>query len=600
MTYHHEYTIWQNAWYVARRAVSQIGWRFHLPALLCMLATALLPFISALFPSTLIGLLTEGADAQRVIATVLGFVIALGLFTLVASMARTYQEKWKLLFRLRDFGLYEKYFTFSYAYLESKQAGIDQEAASKAHYWGSGWGVEKTIQAPVNILGAVISIILYACITATLHPLLVIVLLGCSCIQAILIARNTAFEEKVMQQSDQIARPRSLLVQNVRRIKSAQDIRSYQMADWFHEKAQGYHNRLIDIKYRSLKRKFAIQTAGRIAILIRDILCYGYLIYQVFHGLDPASFTLYLSIFAGFTGYFETIVQNYWDLSFTNPQISAFRNYIEEPEHRILTGNHPIPEGPHSFTFENVSFTYPEGSEPVLKNLNFTIAAGEKLALVGLNGAGKTTLIKLLSGLYKPTEGRILMDGIDIQEFNDEDYYRCIGTVFQDDFSLAFPLAENVACRPEGEEDEKRLWDCLTLAGLADKIRSFPRHIHTRLYQNIDPDGILLSGGEMQRLMLARALYKDADTLILDEPTAALDPLAEAAMYKNYHEISRNKTSLFISHRLSSTRFCDRIILLDGGCIVEEGTHQTLMQANGLYASLFNTQAQYYQEGDNA
>lgn len=596
MTYNHEYTIWQNAWYVAKRAIRQIGWRFHLPALLCMLATALLPFVSALFPSTLIGLLTEGAKAQTIIVTILGFVIALGLFTLIASVARTYQEKWKLLFRLRDLGLYEKYFTFSYAYLETKQAGIDREAASKAHYWGSGWGVEKTIQAPVNILGAVISIILYAAVTATLHPLLVLVLLGCSCIQAVLIARNSAFEDEILKESTKIARPRSLLVQNARRIQSAQDIRSYQMADWFHEKAQGYHDHLIAVKYRSIKRKFAIQAAGRLTILIRDILCYGYLILQMFHGMDLASFTLYLSIFAGFTGYFEAIVQGYWDLSYTNPQISAFRNYMDEPTHRILTGSRPIPEGPHSFTFENVSFTYPEATESVLKNVSFTISAGEKLALVGLNGAGKSTLIKLLSGLYTPTKGRILMDGIDIREFNDEDYYRCIGTVFQDDFSLAFPLTENITCRPEGEEDEKRLWDCLTVAGLADKIRSFPRHIHTRLYQNIDPEGILLSGGEMQRLMLARALYKDADTLILDEPTAALDPLAEAAMYQNYHEISKNKTSLFISHRLSSTRFCDRILLLNEGCIAEEGTHQSLMQAGGLYADLFNTQAQYYQQ----
>ena len=596
MTYNHEYTIWQNAWYVARRAISQIGWRFHLPALLCMIATALLPFVSALFPSTLIGLLTDGAKAQTIIATVLGFVIALGLFTLIASVARTYQEKWKLLFRLRDLGLYEKYFTFSYAYLETKQAGIDREAASKAHYWGSGWGVEKTIQAPINMLGAMVSIVLYAAVTATLHPLLVLVLLGCSCVQAIFISRNAPFERRTLEQSTALARPRSALCKECQSIKSAQDIRSYQADRWFRAKIKHYNDSLMDIKYRSIKRKFAIQTIGRFSVLLRDAVCYGYLIYQVFHGLDLASFTLYLSIFAGFSGYFETIVQNFWDLADTNPQISAFRNFLDEPEHRILTGSQPIPQGPHSFTFEDVSFTYPDTDIPVLDHVSFSIRPGEKLALVGLNGAGKTTLIKLLSGLYKPTAGRILMDDIDIQEFNDKEYYKCIGTVFQDDFSIAFPLTENIACRPDGEEDENRMWECLKIAGLADKIRSYPRHIHTPLYQNIDPNGILLSGGEMQRLMLARALYKNADTLILDEPTSALDPLAEAAMYQNYYQISENKTSIFISHRLSSTRFCDRILLLSGGRIAEEGTHQSLLQAGGLYAQLFQTQAQYYQK----
>lgn len=596
MTYNQSYSIGQNAGYCAKRIISQTGYRYYLPAVVSMIATAFLPFAAAFFPSTLIRLITEGAGARHILASVLGFVLLLGGLTLTAALGRTCRDRTILVFRATDTALYEKAFTFSYAYAESKQAAIDLKEASMAHYSGIGQGIEKTIQCPVDIAGACLSILLYACVTASLHPLLVVVLLGCSCIQAVCIYKNMPYQKKTWDEIAAMETDSILASEQCTGIKSAKDIRSYQLGGWFHKRNQEYSDRLVRMKYERHRREFGIQVIGRVAVLLRDILCYGYLIRQMTYGMDLGSFTLYLSVFAGFTGYFEVIVRRYWDLADTNYIISAFRNYLKEPSHQILCGSRSVPAGPHEFIFEDVSFCYPESEELVLSHLNLTIRSGEKLALVGLNGAGKTTLVKLLCGLYKPTAGRILMDGTDIQEFRDEEYYRTMGAVFQDDFSLAFPLTENVTCLPDGEEDEKMLWKCLTLAGLAEKIRSFPNTVHTRLYQNIDPNGIVLSGGEMQKLMLARALYKNADTLVLDEPTAALDPLAEAAMYARYNEMSENKTSVFISHRLSSTRFCDRIVLLDKGRIAEEGSHEALMRQNGMYAELFRTQASYYQE----
>lgn len=596
MTVNHTYSIRQNVWYCAKRVMQQTGLRYYLPALLTMLASALLPFIAALFPSALIRILLQGASAQNVFVTILGFVLLLGSFTLVASLARTYRDRAILTFRLSDTAMYQKLMSFSYCYLETKQAAQDKIAAGRAHYSGSQQGIEKTVQCPVDMIGALLSIILYASVTASLHPLLVIVLLTCSCMQAVFISKNIPFQRRSTETSNEIEQRYGLTANQCIQAKTAKDIRMYHTDAWFREKLYGYFKELSSLRNHIHLRHFGIQSIGRLAVLLRDLICYGYLIYQVTQGLDLAAFTLYLSVFAGFTGYFETIVQRYWDLADTNEFITSFRNYLEEPSHAVLTGSRSVPAGPHSFTFEDVSFCYAESDKPTLEHFNLTIRPGENLALVGLNGAGKTTLIKLLCGLYKPTAGRILMDGVDIQEFSADSYYRAMGVVFQDDFSAAFPLSENVTGLPDGEEDGERLWAALTAAGLADKIKSYPNHVHTRLYQDIDPNGILLSGGEMQRLMLARALYKDADTLILDEPTAALDPLAEADMYAKYHQMTQGKTTLFISHRLSSTQFCDRIIFLENGQIAEEGSHEELLHAGGLYADLFRTQASYYQE----
>ena len=215
---------------------------------------------------------------------------------------------------------------------------------------------------------------------------------------------------------------------------------------------------------------------------------------------------------------------------------------------------------------------------------------------MGLNGAGKTTLVKLLCGLLDPTEGAVLLDGQDIRQFNRDDYYALFSAVFQEFSVLASTVAENVS-QTVGGGDRERVRTCLEKAGLTEKIDSLPKSIDTQVGREVYEDGVLLSGGQTQRLMLARALYKNGPILLLDEPTAALDPIAENDIYLKYSQMSAGKTSLFISHRLASTRFCDRIIFVAGGNIAEEGTHEELVQKGGGYAKLFEVQSRYYREG---
>ncbi len=245
------------------------------------------------------------------------------------------------------------------------------------------------------------------------------------------------------------------------------------------------------------------------------------------------------------------------------------------------------------FEFHDVSFRYPETETYVLRNLSMKIHSGERLAVVGMNGSGKSTMIKLLCRLYDPSDGFITVNGTDIKEFDLSEYMKLFAIVFQDFKLLAFPIGENVACCEN--YDEEKVWKCLELAGIGKRVEKMPKKLSQSVYKLYEKDGIDLSGGEEQKLAIARALYKDSPFIILDEPTAALDPLAESEIYSRFNDIAKNKTAVYISHRLSSCRFCSRIIVFDKGTIIQEGSHEALLSdTDGKYHTLWHAQAQYY------
>ena len=262
-----------------------------------------------------------------------------------------------------------------------------------------------------------------------------------------------------------------------------------------------------------------------------------------------------------------------------------------------MEGGKPIPSGETwELALKNVTFRYPGSEKAIFRGLNLTIRPGERLAVVGLNGAGKSTIVKLLCGYYDPDEGSVLLNGTDIREFNRQEYYGLFSAVFQEYSHLEVTVAENVA-QSMDEADRERVKTCLMQAGLWEAVEKLPKGADTPVGREVYLDGVLFSGGQMQRLMLARALYKNGQILVLDEPTAALDPLAESEIYRKYRDMTAGKTSLFISHRLASTRFCDRIIFLQDGAVKEEGTHEELLALGGGYAELFEVQSRYYREG---
>ena len=380
---------------------------------------------------------------------------------------------------------------------------------------------------------------------------------------------------------------------------AAKDIRIYGMAGWFGETFALLSRQRQTWDKKIALRMFLSRIADLVVILIRDGAAYAMLIQMTLGGeITVDKFVLYFSAISMFASFVGNIMNEWNGIHVTSLKLCDYREYMDLPEMEG-TGetdvNDFLQEAPE-IRFEHVCFRYEGAEQDTLHDIHFTIRAGEKIALVGRNGAGKTTLVKLLCGLYQPTEGDIKINGISVGKFNRKDYYRLFSPVFQDIKTAFFSLAETVSGQVGHGTDETRAEQCLRLAGLGEKIDTLPQGIHTKLDKQVNKEGIELSGGELQKLMLARALYKDAPVLVLDEPTAALDPIAENNIYRQYNKITKAKTSLFISHRLASTQFCDRILYLKDGKITEEGTHDELTSLGGEYSELYEMQSCWYRE----
>ncbi len=378
----------------------------------------------------------------------------------------------------------------------------------------------------------------------------------------------------------------------------AKDIRIFGLQNWLNDLLNSVHNVYLDFRIRCEKIRLLADITEALLTMARNGIAYAYLIHMAIHdGLSVPQFILYFTAVSTFTTWVMGILQQATKLHKESLDISQVREFLDYPEPFKFEEGKSVPTADgYELRLENVSFRYPGAENDTIHGLDLTVHPGEKLAIVGLNGAGKTTLVKLLCGLFDPTEGRVLLNGKDIRDFNRREYYGLFSAVFQEFSILDVTVAENITQTTE-EADAERLWDCIEKAGLAHTIQELPNGLNTHVGREVYLDGVLFSGGQTQRLMLARALYKNGPILMLDEPTAALDPIAENDIYMKYNDMTAGKTSMFISHRLASTRFCDRIIFVADGHIAEEGTHESLLALGGEYAKLYEIQSRYYQEG---
>ena len=463
------------------------------------------------------------------------------------------------------------------------------------------FGVVQFLPRLSSVLENFVGLIVYAVLIGTLHPLIILFLL-------FLFGMEMWFgawvEHKKQSQKEPMAkanRKLNYLAYRTKGMQEGKDIRIYSMHSLLRQLAGHAISDTRCLEKNVQGWQFRKQLLAAMLVLLRDGMAYAYLISRFLIPtleMSIGAFTLYLAAIAGFGGWLTRLSEGISAFVEAGNYGTDFREFMElanEEEHSLKKLKAPI-----SFTFQNVSFSYlveeagAQHEAPVIRNLNLTINAGESIAIVGVNGAGKSTLVKLLCGMLEPQSGSIFVNQIDSRSISKKAYYELFSAVFQGSGFLPISIAKNIMLNTRIQEDYNAMWDCIRMAGLEDKINSLPDGVNTNLVKRVSEHGTELSGGEEQRLLLARALYKDAPVLILDEPTAALDPIAENEIYRKYHQFTKGKTAVFISHRLASTRFCDRIILLENGSLAESGTHEELMQLNGKYAEMFRVQSQYY------
>lgn len=378
---------------------------------------------------------------------------------------------------------------------------------------------------------------------------------------------------------------------------TAKEIRMFGLQGWLTDKIRELKKERVNAQKKNSKLWLTASCICNVLFALSQVAVYGWLIYQVVEGkMTIGNFSLYLGSSMAFYQYIVRLLQGFSQLINCSREVDDFRSFMDFENDKEDNGEEVPSFESYEFEFKNVSFKYPKAEKYALKNLSVKLKAGERLAVVGLNGAGKSTFIKLLLRLYEPTEGEILLNGTNIRNYNKKSYYKVFSPVFQDVELFAFPLGENISMNTPEKTDTRKAEKCLADAGFGEKLSQLPDGVATEVLKVIYDDGVDFSGGEKQKLALARALYKDAPVVVLDEPTAALDALAESKLYNDFDKLIGDKTAVYISHRLSSTQFCSKVAMFKDGEMVEYGTHQELLKQKGAYAEMFNIQAQYYIE----
>ena len=419
--------------------------------------------------------------------------------------------------------------------------------------------------------------------------------------------RNLYFNRKIFQTYEDVRRDKRHLLSNrthstymnyvVNNYRSGKEIRLYAEQ----ELILGEMQRCTEEDHKLwLKAFFKCHKYGigfEIMNLISRSVMYGYAILRAIYGALSAGeviafVMLFKRILSGITG-FSNELTSYRIASENCKDVFDFLD-IPDEKYQGTIPTEKRDDNEYEFEFKHVYFKYPGSEQYVLKDINLKWRIGEKMALVGKNGCGKSTLVKLLCRLYDPTQGEITLNGIDIRKYNYEEYMALFSVVFQDSKLFSFSIAENVAASTEF--DAEHVENCVCRSGLSERYNSLPDGINTYLYKDFDEHGVEISGGEMQKLCLARAIYKGAPFIVLDEPTAALDPISEHDIYTKFNEIVETRTAVYISHRLSSCRFCDEITVMEEGRIAQKGSHQDLLDMGGVYKSLWTAQAEYYKD----
>lgn len=583
----------------------EMHWRFDRFFLLLLFIQVVL-YISAsiltlVLPKVVIDGLDQWSKSEHYLIAIITLVSLLA--TLKAGSKKTQvsldERSWKFFFFVGYDSINIKRMSMDYGIYSSPNG---KNAAQKALMSVSGYIFSSIVAFFMYLKDLLINLLgffAYTAILSTLNPWIIVFLILTYLLNSGIAVLIEKIRHTLREKEAEIWRKRRYFSLQTSLVQYAKDIRIYSLSKWLKDLRLSLLQEELSFSDRQQRYTLLQQLLQGLLVFARDGVVYAYLLYCMFHdsNMTIGMLSVYLGAVAGFGDWLAELVDSVQGLAEANGYVIDYREFIDMDNRREKNIANLTLTPPHSIRMEHVSFIYPGSDQLVLDDICMEIKAGENLALVGVNGAGKTTLVKLLCGLLQPTSGEIYIDDVNVKELTREDYYRCFGVVFQEANIMPVSVAQNITFKQSISDDEKqKLKSVLEAADLIQTIQNLPMGVNTMMMKQFHQDGVDFSGGELQKLLLARALYKDSPILILDEPTAALDPVAENELYLKYYSLTHGKTSLYISHRLSSTRFCDRIAVLDGAKLVETGTHSQLLKQNGIYARMFSVSSKYYRE----
>lgn len=556
-------------------------------------ALVLQPLVTAYIPKAMIDAIDNGVTVgdMTVIVALLSLLLTLTIWLdpfmkeLVRGGARIVRMRYAV-------AAFRKTLTTDYVNIESFE-GREKQKRAEAFYnarFSSGADfVEQCAHFLVCVIGVIASSVLLYKVN---YFMILLILLTCVCEFFLLKILKTKQSETTDNYS-KLSGKFEYFYKLSKNAEASKDIKLYGFSDYLVKTAADFIYQIEHINAKYTKQSAAISGVRALLNLVRELVAYAYLTYLVLKNrLSVSDFIFCFGIITGFSNWIMNLVFSFMEISRCCTDCALYREFVEES---VSEGKPEVDFGEvRSIEFSNVFFTYPASDTETIRNMSFKVNKGENIAIVGENGAGKTTAIKLLCGLYYPSEGDILINGRSSREFSSDSYFDLFSAVFQDYCFMPMTIAENITT--EQSYDKERLFAAFDKAGITDKINSLSEKENTLMVKDVYKNAADFSGGEKQKLLLAKAVYKNAPVLILDEPTAALDPISENELYLKYNELTEDKISFFISHRLSSTRFCDRILFIKDGAVAESGTHEELMAKKGAYYRMYQTQSMYYRE----
>jgi len=569
------------------------------------LVGAVYPFLGVFLPKIAIGILEKGGDnaiRDLFLAMAIYFVVAGILVTIVRYLAAYIQTR-NMRIRIMYLGeLSDRLQKIDYCHHEDAGFFEKYQKAMNAGNNNAN-GIEGIYNKLSGLLVTFLSLLGMVLLIGALNPILLVSMVVHVAVILWTSKLTHDYEYSKKEETSKAWRRMNYYQKTTLDFSYGKDIRIFNVRKRIMDNYQAEIDAYVGLFAKIKNREFLLGLCGIVTLLISNVLTYGILVQNVINGMPVSSFTMYTAMVVSLMNLMLTFGKDLAFLWNEGEYVHDFYKLLDEPS-LIVEGDKTTAEVMNTtgvekktleIVFDHVTFRYPGTEKNIFTDLNFTIHSGERLAIVGVNGAGKSTLVKLMTGLFAPTEGHIYLNGVDITTLKKNELYSMYSAVFQEVNVLAFTIRENVACASENVDDE-RVKEALEKVGLWKKDEGFEHGLDQMMIKVIDENGTDFSGGERQKLSIARALYKDAAMVIMDEPTAALDALAEAEIYENFSSLVEGKTAVYISHRLASTRFCDKIALFDADGLAEYGNHDELMEAKGKYYEMFMIQGKYYQE----